>query len=207
MRQQAGEPEGTRAADSASGPVSPEPVTGLLLELSRGGDAAALERLVPLIYEELRRIAHRVLRGERTDHTLNTTALVHEAYLRLVDHSRVEWTDRAHFFAVAARVTRRILVDYGRRQRAAKRGGEWRQVLLPEGALAVDERAETLIALDEALERLEALNARLSRVVECRFFGGLTDAETAAALDVTERTVQRDWVKAKAWLYQELKGC
>src|SRR5919205_569391 len=153
MRQQAGEPEGTRAADSAPGPVSPEPVTGLLLELSRGGDAAALERLVPLIYEELRRIAHRVLRGERTDHTLNTTALVHEAYLRLVDHSRVEWTDRAHFFAVAARVTRRILVDYGRRQRAAKRGGERRQVLLPEAALAVDERAETLIALHEALER------------------------------------------------------
>ena len=184
---------------------------------------AALERLVPLVYGELRRVAHRQLGAERAGHTLNTTALVHEAYLRLADQTRVEWADRAHFFAVAARAMRRILVDYARRHRALRRGGGQRPISLdavsdavsdadaadggaPGGVqVAVAERADALVALDEALERLAAVDGRLARVVECRFFGGLTEAETAEVLGVTPRTVTRDWVKARAWLYQELR--
>jgi RNA polymerase sigma factor (TIGR02999 family) len=177
-----------------------------LLVAWREGAAEACDHLFPLVYEELRRIAHRQLGRERSDHTLGTTALVHEAYLRLVDQKRAQWQDRGHFYSVAAQAMRRILVDYARRHRAAKRGGAWRQVTLDDALLAADERADTLVALDEALARLEALDARLARVVECRFFGGLRDADIGQVLGVTERTVQRDWVKAKAWLHRELQN-
>lgn len=177
-------------------------ITGLLLAW-RAGDRSALDRLFPLVYDELRRIAHRQLGRERSDHTLGTTALVHEGYLRLVDQTRARWEDRAHFFAVAARAMRRILVDYARRHRAAKRGGA--RVSLDDATLLADERADTLVALDEALTRLTDVDERLGRVVECRFFGGLTEEETAEALGVTARTVRRDWVKAKGWLYHALR--
>ena len=156
----------------------------------------------------LRAIAHRQLQSERPGHTLQTTGLVHEAYLRLIDQQRVEWGDRAHFFSVAARVMRRVLVDYARKHRTARRGGEYQLVSLdvPDaGTIAAAARADELIALDEALVRLERLDARLSQVVECRFFAGLTETETAEALGVTPRTVARDWVKARGWLYQELR--
>jgi RNA polymerase sigma factor (TIGR02999 family) len=192
-----------------SGQPSPAPpseadITGLLLAW-RAGDRNAVDRLFPLVYDELRRIAHRQLGRERADHTLGTTALVHEAYLKLVDQTRAQLTDRAHFFAVAARAMRRILVDYARRHRALKRGGAAGRVSLSDAALVASERADTLVALDEALTRLAELDDRLSQVVECRFFGGLTEEETAEALAVTARTVRRDWVKAKGWLYQALR--
>jgi RNA polymerase sigma factor (TIGR02999 family) len=184
-------------------------ITGLLLAW-RAGDDDVFNRLFPLVYHELRRIAHRQLGRERAEHTLGTTALVNEAYLKLVDQTRAQWTDRAHFFAVAARVMRRILVDYARKHQAQKRGGAKVPVTLDDDALAnaavvADERADMLIALDEALTRLAELDERLSRVVECRFFGGLTEEETANALSVTARTVRRDWVKAKGWLHQALR--
>jgi RNA polymerase sigma factor (TIGR02999 family) len=184
-------------------PADAAPITDLLLQAS-GGDAAAIDRLLPVVYDQLHRIAHRALQGERSGHTLGTTGLVHEAYLKLVDQTRVGWRDRAHFFAVAALAMRRILVDYARRHRRAKRGGGASVVTLDEGVVSLDERAENLVALDEALTRLSELNPRLSRVVECRFFGGLTEEEIAEALGVTTRTVKRDWAKARGWLYQEL---
>lgn len=179
-------------------------ITGLLLAW-RGGDRVAFDRLFSLVYEELRRVAHRQLEGERADHTLGTTALVSEVYLRLVDQRRAQWSDRAQFFAVAARAMRRILVDYARRHRALKRGGEREQVALDDAVLVAAARADTLIALDEALVRLAEVDERLSKVVECRFFGGLTEEETAEVLAVTARTVRRDWIKAKGWLYQALE--
>lgn len=181
-----------------------ERITDLLIQL-RGGNAEAMERLFPLVYEELRRMAHRKLQGERPGHTLRTTGLVHETYFKLVDQTRVEWQDRGHFFSVASRAMRRILVDYARRYQALRRGGGLQRVSLEEDA-AIAERGETLLALDEALERLAAVSVRLSQVVECRFFGGLTEEETAEALGVTSRTVQRDWAKARGWLYLELRG-
>ncbi|MBW3552430.1 MAG: sigma-70 family RNA polymerase sigma factor [Gemmatimonadetes bacterium] len=179
-------------------------ITGLLLAW-RAGDGEALDRLFPLVYHELRRIAHRQLGRERAGHTLGTTALVHETYLKLIDQTRVQWADRAHFFAVAARAMRRILIDYARRHRAAKRGGAAARVELDDATFLADERAHTLIAVDQALTRLSGLDERLVRVVECRFFGGLTEEETAEALGVTPRTVRRDWVKAKGWLYHALR--
>ena len=168
------------------------------------GDREALDRLLPLVYDELRRIARRELRRERSDHTLTTTALVHEAYLTLVDQSRARPGDRVRFFAVAATAMRRVLIEYARRRRAAKRGGGERPLSLDETAVAATDSAERLLALDDALTRLAALDARQARVVECRYFGGLTEEETAEALGVTARTVRRDWVKAKGWLYREL---
>lgn len=159
---------------------------------------------MPLVYEELKRIAHNHLRAERHDHTLDTTALVHETYLRLVDQTRVQWQDRAHFFAVASTLMRRILVDYARRHGRAKRGGERRRVPLDATQLSVEDEVERLVALDDALRRLASLDERLCRVVECRFFGGLTEEETAEVLHVTTRTVERYWAKAKALLYMEL---
>jgi RNA polymerase sigma factor (TIGR02999 family) len=204
------EPEADTPPDVGDAP----PITELLVAW-RGGDPAALDRLFPLVYDQLRRISRRQLGAERAGHTLSTTALVHEAYLKLVDQTRAEWVDRAQFYAVAARAMRRILVDYARRHRAAKRGGDRERVSLdvpdlaqplaeaPPGA--ADERADTLIALDDALARLAQVDERLSRVVECRFFGGLTEEETAVVLGMTARTVRRDWVKAKAWLYREMR--
>lgn len=169
-----------------------------------GADPALASR----IYNALRAIAHRQLRAERAGHTLGTTALVHEVYLRLVDQSHVEWDDRAQFFAVAARAMRRILVDYARQHRALRRGGGRIAVSLDDPevvAVSAARRADDLIALDAALERLERLDSRLSQVVEYRFFAGLTEAETAELLGVTPRTVARDWVKARGWLYLELR--
>ena len=177
--------------------------TALLLEL-RGGDESVADALFPLLYDELRAIAHHQLKRERPSHTLSTTALVHEAYERLVDQTRTEWADRAHFCAVAARAMRRILVDYARRRQALKRGGNRQPLPLDEGRIAVEEQAELLISLDSALDRLAEFGERMSKVVELRFFGGLTEEETAEVLGVSVRTVRRDWVKAKAWLFQEL---
>jgi RNA polymerase sigma factor (TIGR02999 family) len=170
----------------------------------RQGDRDSFDRLLPLVYDEMRRIAHGYLAGERADHTLRTTALVHEAYLKLVDTDRVQWRDRGHFLAAAAGAMRRILVDYARRYRSAKRGGGQPPVTFDENEIVVEDRAEMLIALDDALVRLAATDERLCRVVECRYFGGLSDAETAHALGITSRTVRRDWVKARGWLYEEL---
>lgn len=180
----------------------PQSITDLLVQL-RGDNPEAIDRLYARVYAELARIAHRQLRSERPDHTLGTTGLVHETYLKLVDHNRIEWKDRGHFFAVAAQAMRRILVDYARQYRALRRGGGLRRVPLAEET-AVAERGEMLLALDEALERLAALNGRLSQVVECRYFAGLSEEETAEALGVTSRTVQRDWAKARGWLYLAL---
>jgi RNA polymerase sigma factor (TIGR02999 family) len=186
--------------------------TDLFAEL-RNGSRESIDRLVPLLYQELRTIAHRQIARQPRGGTLDTTALVHEAYFRLVDQTRTDWADRAQFFAIASRVMRRILVDHARRRRAAKRGGARVAVTLGAAdghdSLTVsiaDERADTLLAVDSALTRLAEQESRLARVVECRFFGGLTDAETGAVLGITERTVQRDWAKAKDWLYQELRA-
>jgi RNA polymerase sigma factor (TIGR02999 family) len=180
-----------------------ESVTQLLLDC-RGGDRQAFDRLFPLVYEDLRGVALRQLRREPDGHTLGATALVHEAYVRLVDINRVEWHDRAHFLAMAARAMRRILVDHARKHRAVRRGGGAVPISLDDAIVAVEQDPDRLIDLDTALERLATLNERLARVVECRFFGGLSDEETAAALGVNERTVQRDWLKARGWLFEAL---
>lgn len=180
-----------------------ERVTEVLLSC-RGGDRDAFDRLFPLVYDDLRDVAVRQLRRERTGHTLGATALVHEAYVRMVDINRVEWHDRAHFLATAARAMRRILVDHARKHRAARRGGGAIPIELDDAMVAVEQDPDRLIDLDSALESLAQLNDRLARVVECKFFGGMTDQETAAALGVTERTIQRDWLKARGWLFQAL---
>ena len=172
--------------------------------LPERSNPAAAEILFPLLYEELRRIAHRQLGVERAGHTLCTTALVHEAYFKLADQTRAQFASRAHFLAVAAQAMRRILVGYARKVRTEKRGGNWRRLDLDQVDIPVEERAEALVGLDGALERLTTLNPRLSQVVECRFFGGMTEEETATALGVTERTIRRDWVKAKGWLLSDL---
>ena len=179
-------------------------VTDLLVAW-RQGDERALADLMPLVHTELRRLARRQMGRERPDHTLQTTALVNEAYLRLIDLSRVQWQDRAHFFAMAARLMRRILVDYARSHRSQKRGGAQEKVVLDE-ALAVSTAPDAdLVALDDALQRLTAVDARKGQVVEMRFFGGLSVEETAAVLDVSVETVMRDWKFAKSWLLRELK--
>jgi RNA polymerase sigma factor (TIGR02999 family) len=167
-------------------------------------DAARAESLFPLLYNELRRIAHRQLGLERPGHTLCTTALVHEAYMKLADQTRAQFSSRAHFLAVAAQAMRRILVEYARKVRADKRGGKWQRLDLDQVDIPVEDRAEALVALDGALERLATLSPRLSQVVECRFFGGMTEEETATALGVTDRTVRRDWIKAKGWLINDV---
>jgi len=173
--------------------------TELVLKLSNN-DPGTVDELLPLVYGELRRLAQRYMRRERPDHTLTTTALVHEAYLRLVDQTRVQWQDRNHFLGIAAIAMRRILVEHARRRNAQRHGGARQRVSLSDLTLAQDDSADTLLALDEAMVRLAALNPRLVRVVECRYFLGLTEEETAAALEITSRTVRRDWIKAKGWL-------
>ena len=180
-------------------------VTDLLLRV-RAGDSAALASVFPLIYEELRTIAERQLRNEQEGHTLSPTALVHEAYMRLIDYSQVEWAGRAHFLRVAATAMRRILVDHARGQRSLKRGGTLRRVSIDVIQLGAEEQVDLLIAVDSALERLKLHDERQAQVVECRFFGGMTEDETAEALDIGVRTVKRDWAKAKAWLARELSG-
>ena len=177
--------------------------TELLLRTS-AGEPGAVERMFPLVYDELRRIAHRHLTREPTGRTLSTTELVHEAYLKLVDQTRVEWKGRAHFLGVAAVAMRRILVDRARGRGRLKRGGAQAPVPLESVDLSADERADLVVALDEALDRLRVLDERQARVVECRFFGGMTEEETAEALGVGLRTARRDWAKARSWLYAEL---
>jgi RNA polymerase sigma factor (TIGR02999 family) len=183
-----------------------ESITSLLRAL-RDGDRSALDRLAPLVYDRLRRMARARMRGERAGHTLDTTGLVHEAYLELVAFERVDWRDRAHFFAVAARAMRNVLVDHAERRRAAKRGGGVAPLALDEEIPALQPAAaEEILALNTALERLRALDPRQERVVECRFFAGMTIEETAAALGVAPATVKRDWETARAWLNRELGG-
>jgi RNA polymerase sigma factor (TIGR02999 family) len=191
--------------DRMSAADSNDPVTALLRSV-RGGDREKLDRLVDVVYDELRRIAHIRLMAERPGHTLSTTALVHETYLKLVDQTKAEWRDRAHFFAVASMAMRRILVDHARKHRTLKRGGKRKRVSLDAANLSVEERADTLIELDRALTRLAEIDERLSRVVECRFFGGMTEEETAEALGVTARTVRSDWATARGLLYLELSA-
>lgn len=178
-------------------------VTELLHAVSKG-DVEARAELYDRVYNSLRKIAARRMRGERPGHTLTPTALVHEAYLKLADYEAVEWSDRAHFFAVAARAMRQILIDHALRKKTRKRGGDWMQVTLSDEAGAHSSNAQDLIDLDEALSRLERRHPRRAHVVICRFFSGLDLKETAAALDISLATVKRDWVAARAWLNHEL---
>src|SRR5713226_7137525 len=182
---------------------APENITDLLLKWS-GGDATALEQLMPLVYDELRRLAVRYLRRERANHSLQPTALINEAYLRLVDQQKVEWQNRAQFFGLAARLMRNILVDHARSHQAAKRGGEQYSVSLSWADRLSEKPEVDLVALHETLERLAAHDPQKSRIVELRFFGGLTIEETAEVLDISHATVERDWKMARAWLRREL---
>jgi RNA polymerase sigma factor (TIGR02999 family) len=178
-------------------------VTDLLLKWSNG-DQAALDELMPLIHGELRRLAHRYMSRERDGHTLQTTALVNEAYLRLVNRQRMQWQNRAHFFAIAAQSMRSILVDHARTQAAAKRGGGAGKIEFDEALVVSQERAAEVVAVDEALRRLAEIDPLQSRLVELRFFGGLTIEETAKVLELSPATIKREWTTAKAWLFQEL---
>jgi RNA polymerase sigma factor (TIGR02999 family) len=183
---------------------SREAVTALLLSW-RQGDKAALDRLIPLVYDELRRVARARLKDERANHVLQTTALVHETYVRLIDLDRMTIQNRAHFFALAARLMRQVLVDYARRAQADKRGGGVTIVALDDAGPVAAKMADVdVLALDEALEQLAAVDERLCRVVELKFFAGLNIDETAEALEVSAATVERDWSFARAWLYQRL---
>lgn len=178
-------------------------ITRLLHDLA-AGEEEAFDRLVPVVYDQLRRIARRHMAGEKSGHTLTGTALVHEAYTDLVALNGIDWHDREHFFAVASRVMRRVLVDHAVAKKAQKRGGGRSRVPLHEELAAIEQRPDDLLALDEALKRLSFLDERQSRVVECRFFAGMTIEETATALDVSPATVRRDWTAARAWLNREL---
>lgn len=181
-------------------------VTELLAEVCRGRHNA-VSQLMPLVYEELRRLARHHMRRERSDHTLQTTALIHEAYLRLVEQRDTNWKNRAHFFAVAAQLMRRILVDYARASHTEKRGGDAEILSLDLDPIALsEEKSRELIALDEALTRLTDLSPRQSQIIELRFFGGLTVEETAEVLQIAPRTVKRDWRVARAWLHREVRG-
>jgi RNA polymerase sigma factor (TIGR02999 family) len=183
---------------------APADITRLLLAWGNG-DGEALGSLMPLVYEELHRTAERYMRRERPGHTLQATALVNEAYVKLIDSSRVRWEDRAHFFAVAAQLMRRILVDFARRRHKQKRGGAWERVTFAEDLVGGTEQQPELVALDEALQDLSKLDPRKAHVVELRFFGGLSLEETAEVLEVSPDTVGRDWSAARAWLLRELR--
>ena len=185
-------------------PDAPREVTGLLLAWA-SGDKASLDRLIPLVQGELHDIAHRHMRREAAGHTLQTTALVNEAYMRLVDVSRVAWHDRAHFFAVCASIMRRILVDSARRRRYQKRGGAVVVVPLDEGRIPSPQPGVDVVALDEALGRLATFDSQAARIVELRFFGGLSVDETAAVVGVSARTIGREWAAARNWLLGELR--
>ena len=180
-------------------------ITELLLAWS-SGEASALDRLIPLVYAELRRLAHRYMRDQPLDHTLETSALINEAYLRLVDSSRVRWQDRAHFLAVAAQAMRRILVDYARSRKAQRRGGNCQRISLEAAATLHQARGTDLVELDEALSSLALTSPHRAQVIELRFFGGLSVQETASVLDVSEDTVMRDWKLARVRLYHAMKG-
>src|ERR1035437_3745706 len=183
--------------------IPPGELTNLLIQVKNGnGDAQS--RLIPLVYAELRRIAARYMRGERPGHSLQATALVHEAYLRLAGQKEMSWQNRAHFFGVAANIMRRILVDHARVKQAKKRGGSEQKVSIDEAVLVQPDPPQDFLALDEALDRLAKRDPRQSRVVELRFFGGLSEEETAEVLGISLRTVKRDWKVARAWLYQQV---
>jgi RNA polymerase sigma factor (TIGR02999 family) len=184
------------------GPQTHE-LTQLLIDWSNG-DRAALDKLLPLIDEELRRLAHRYMRQERAGHTLQTTALVNEAFLRLVNRKNLQWQNRAHFFGIAAQLMRTILVDHARSHASAKRGGGARKLELNEALVVSQQKASEVIALDDALKQLALIDPRQSRIVELRFFGGLTVEETAEVLHLAPVTIKREWSTAKAWLYREL---
>jgi len=183
--------------------VLPDEVTQLLINWSNG-DKAALEKLAPLVHSELRRLARRYLGRENPGHTLQTSALINEAYIRLIDQKSVQWQNRAHFFAVAAQVMRHILVDHARAHLYAKRGGGARKVELDEAEAITGQRAAELVALDDALSTLATLDLRKSQIIELRFFGGLTIEETAEAMNISPKTVTREWRSAKAWLHQQM---
>ncbi|HEY6120527.1 MAG TPA: sigma-70 family RNA polymerase sigma factor [Pyrinomonadaceae bacterium] len=176
-----------------------------LLRCWRRGDKEALNKLTPLVYAELHRLAHQYISRERTGHTLQTTALVHEAYLRLVDQKNVDWESRSHFFAVSAQVMRHILVDYARQHAAVKRGGQVQKVELEGTATISRERAGELVALDEAMQALNEIHPRRSKVVELRYFAGLNNKEASEVLNVSQATIERDWRFAKAWLYRQMQ--
>lgn len=185
-------------------PMGGGDVTELLLAF-KDGDRSAFNELMPLVYDDLRRVAHRQLAGNRRDQVLDTSVLVHESYLKLVDQKRVDYQSRGHFLAIAARAMRQVIIDYARRQGAAKRGGGLLPATLDEGRIAVEDQAEWLLTIDQALSRLAEHNERLARVVECRFFAGYSEEETAEALGVSLRTAQRDWLRARVWLQEELR--
>jgi RNA polymerase sigma-70 factor, ECF subfamily len=190
---------------AATRPVDQHEVTQLLADWSQG-DRAALDKLTPLVYEELRRLAHRYMEGQRSDHTLQTTALVNEAYLRFADQKRANFTNRSHFFAVAAKAMRQILVDHAKAAERQKRGGGAAKVQLEEAALISPAQPREILELNDALERLAMLDSRKADVVELRYFGGLKQGEIAEVLKISTITVRRDWVFAKAWLYSELRS-
>lgn len=184
---------------------SPQEVTLLLQNWCRG-DQAALDKLIPLVYDQLHRLAHIYMVRERPGHTLQTSALLNEAYLRLIDASQIEWKDRAHFFAISANVMRRILVEFARAHGSRKRGGDGVKLELEEAAIPAQGREAILIALDDSLKALEKIDPREAKVVELRFFGGLSEKETAEVLGITDRTVRQDWNHAKVWLIDQLKS-
>jgi RNA polymerase sigma factor (TIGR02999 family) len=185
--------------------IQPDEITQLLVDWGQGNHAA-LEKLTPVVYEQLRRLAHRYMEGQRPDHTLQTTALVNEAYLRLADQKKPNFTNRSHFFAVAAKAMRHILVDQAKAAQRQKRGGGAAKVELDEAALISPEEPKAILDLNDALERLGALDSRKAQVVELRYFGGLKENEIAEVLKVSAVTVRRDWVFAKTWLYGQLQG-
>ena len=180
------------------------PDTTALLIKGRRGQKEAIDQLVPQIHDELKQIAHRLLQRRPAGGVLNTTALVHEAYLKLIDHSQVEWTDQAHFQALSARAMRQILVDHFREQQAQRRGGDWQEVTFEQGKIPVEHRGATLIALDDALEELLKTDERLAQIVMYRFFGGMSHQAIADVLGLSSRTIRREWRTAKAWLYRRL---
>ena len=180
-------------------------ITQLLFEWS-SGNQTALDKLYPLVYDELHRLARRYMRRERKGHTLQTTALINEAYVRLVDQKHVHWENRAHFFAISAQIMRRILIDHARRYTYAKRGGGAERLSFDEAAIVANDRAAELVQLDEALKHLSGIDPRRAQVVELRYFGGLTNEEIAMVLKISANTVTRDWNMARAWLYQQLGG-
>lgn len=181
-------------------------VTQLLIRL-RNNEEGAFDKLYPLIYKELRRLARAHMSRQNPDHTLSKTELVHESYLKMIDQSRINFSDKAHFLAIASRCMRQILIDHARKKHAQKRGGKKQEVTYIDGLLNTHrQKAEELINIDSALDELEALNKRLAKVVEMRFFGDMTIEETAEALNISESTVKRDWVKARGWLYKKLKN-
>ncbi len=183
--------------------LEPLDITGPLIDL-RSNRQGPVDQIYPIVYDELRRRAHWLLARERPDHTLSTTALVHEAYVRLADQTQLTWEDRAHFCAIAARAMRQILVDFARKRKAEKRGGGAERLRLDENELAVTIQSTMVLDLDEALTRLGQIDERMASVVESRFFGGMSEKEIAEVVGVSVRTIRRDWVRARAWLYKEL---